>query len=75
MAGFPTLLTYERRITLLYFAAKTPQHQLPLSVVHVRIADSLGHSDSGVRSLSFSKLGWLQLLLGTFEWVTNLALQ
>jgi hypothetical protein len=28
----------------------------------VLIADSRGHSDSGVRSLSFSKLGWLQLL-------------
>jgi len=52
MAGDPTKQTYERRIILLYFAAKTLQHQLPLSV---------GHSDSGVRSLIFSKLGWLSL--------------
>jgi hypothetical protein len=35
MAGFPTKQTYERRIILLYFAAKTLQYQLPLSVVHV----------------------------------------
>jgi len=30
--------TYERRIILLYFAAKTLQHQLPLSVGHVPFA-------------------------------------
>jgi hypothetical protein len=34
--GIPTKQTYERRIILLYFAAKTLQHQLPLSVGHVR---------------------------------------
>jgi hypothetical protein len=32
MAADPTWQTYERRIILLYFAAKTLQHQLPLSV-------------------------------------------
>jgi hypothetical protein len=31
----PTKQTYERRFILLYFAAKTLQHQLPLSVGHV----------------------------------------
>ncbi|GAC35809.1 hypothetical protein GPSY_0167 [Paraglaciecola psychrophila 170] len=36
MAGDPTKQTYKRRIILLYFAAKTLQHQLPLSVGHVR---------------------------------------
>jgi hypothetical protein len=36
MAGNPTgRQTYERRIILLYFSAKTLQHQLPLSVGHV----------------------------------------
>ena len=34
--GSPTKQTYERRIILLYFAAKTLQHQLPLAVGHVR---------------------------------------
>ncbi len=34
--AIPTKQTYERRIILLYFAAKTLQHQLPLSVGHVR---------------------------------------
>jgi hypothetical protein len=29
----PTLRTYERRIILLHFAAKTLQHQLPLSAM------------------------------------------
>jgi hypothetical protein len=37
MAGFPTKQTYERRIILLYFAAKTLQYKLLLSVVHVAI--------------------------------------
>jgi hypothetical protein len=31
----PTKQTYERRIILMYFAAKTLQHQLPLSVGHL----------------------------------------
>jgi hypothetical protein len=33
--GFPTKQTYEQKIILLYLAAKTLQHQLPLSVGHV----------------------------------------
>jgi hypothetical protein len=35
MAGFPTKQTYERRIILLYFAAKTLQYKLLLSVGNV----------------------------------------
>ena len=35
MAGVPTQQTFERRILLLYFAAKTLLHHLPLFVGHV----------------------------------------
>jgi hypothetical protein len=39
--GFPTKQTYERRIILLYLAAKTHQHQLPLSVGHVPLCKAI----------------------------------
>jgi hypothetical protein len=60
---YPTKQTYEQRIILLYFAAKTLQHQLPLSVGHVPKVAVRGHSNSGARSLSFSKSGCLSLQL------------
>jgi hypothetical protein len=47
MASFPTKQTYERRIILLYEVFTQPEP----------IADVRGHSDSGARGLSFSKLG------------------
>jgi hypothetical protein len=50
MAADPSQQKYEQRIILLYFAAKTLQHQHPLSFSHVPLGDIAKNSQISQRN-------------------------